>query len=74
MTIRFYDDADEAMRDATQADFDLMWKHNEEKLKDLVILQDLLAQHGIPLPPGMRRRPLSDLAPYPKLLPERSPS
>ena len=56
MAIRFYDVSIEATRDATQADFDMLVGYQIEKAADIYKLQQLLDQHGIPLPDGMKRR------------------
>jgi hypothetical protein len=56
VTIKFYDVAIEATRDATQADFDMLVRYQIEKAADIYDLQQLLDRHGIPLPEGMKRR------------------
>jgi hypothetical protein len=56
MTIKFYDVSIEAVRDATQDDFDRLWSGNEQKHEDIAELQALLNEHGIELPAGMKPR------------------
>ena len=56
MTIKFYDVSIEATRDATQADFDMLVRYQIEKAADIYKLQQLLDEHAIPLPEGMKRR------------------
>ena len=61
--IVFYDVEIEAIREATQVDWDQLIWHAKRMHEDMAVLQRLLEANGIAVPDGVRRREAVGLNP-----------